>query len=379
MPALLVEQQRPDDAARALLHHPLDLGRLPRLAEALQGLFAALAAEGLDPARLCGVPTAERLLAARPTVAALFAHSLFGTGLPLLGAWPHEREVLARDLLSQTPEAVIDLRLSGNLVHELCHGPAEGAVVPWILAEAAALHLGAAAREAHIFPEEEGEAVPGVSLFACLADGLVRRFGRRALWGLVTGVPLAEAFGERAALVLEAAAWQEWRARPEAPFARDALAAMAWIKLAEWLPDHRGERLLARAAEVPWSALPAWQREPDASDATAAARAVQALFQINRVGPIFQTVPAEVPGARLWLDVAGCTLQAVRRRAGVFAEPAFWIFPPPLCRRLFERGARRLRIEGATRALCAEVARGLVDLALAEGPLEEEVAWTSSP
>jgi len=32
------------------------------------------------------------------------------------------------------------------------------------------------------------------------------------------------------------------------------------------------------------------------------------------------------------LDVAACVLRAEPRAEGVFAEPAWWLFPPPLAR-----------------------------------------------
>ncbi len=86
MPALLVEQLRADDAPRALLRRPLRLSRLPRLAAALDGLFAALAAAGVDARALLGAASPAELVAARPTAAALYAHTLFGSGLPLVGA-----------------------------------------------------------------------------------------------------------------------------------------------------------------------------------------------------------------------------------------------------------------------------------------------------
>jgi hypothetical protein len=387
MPAMLVEQQRPDDAARALLHRPIELARLPRLAGALDGLFAALADASVDATAFTGAASPAALVAARPTVAAIYAHTLFGSGLPLVGAYPHERALLLEELSLRDPDALLDLRLSGNLVHELCHGPADGRALPWMIAEAAALHLGARARPAHVFPDEPGEAVPGVSLFVCFAEGLARRFGARALVRLCAGAPLAEVLGERTARALTAAAWQDWQARQEPPFARDALSAMAWIKLAEAPPpidDVLDGDLLARAARVPWRELPSWRDPPRDEDGTAARVAVSALFQVNRLAPTFQTWPSEPPNGRLLLDVEACTLAAAPRPDGVFAEPAWWLFPPSLCRRLWERGARRVRVEGARRERRVAIAEALVALARDGGALREETvlceepAWTSS-
>jgi hypothetical protein len=399
MPALLVEQSRPDDAPRALLRRPLSLARLPRLAEALDGLFAALAEAAIDPAAFVGAPSPAALVGARPTVAALYAHTLFGSGLPLLGAYPTDRASLAAELAVGDADALLDLRLSSHLVHELCHGPArecDGPPAPWLLAEAAATHLGAAARLAHLFPEEAGEALRGVSLFVLVGDVLARRFGRAALWRLPLGVPTAQLFGARVAAALDRAAWDDWRARQEAPFARDALGAAAWVKLIDLSrheprhespslrdesPSLRDESLsLAAAARRPWPTLPWWSDAVDDADRAMVPRAVTALFQVNAMAPTFQTVPSEPPQARLWLDVEECTLGAEPRADGVFAEPAWWLFPPPLARTLAERGARRVRIDGATRAQRSAIAAALVELCDRPGalPSQVELSWASS-
>ena len=198
MPALLVDQLRPDDAPRALLRRPLVLARLPRLRAALDGLYAALAGAAVDARALTGASSPTELLAARPTAAALYAHTLFGSGLPLLGVYPADRSALAAELETRDADDVVDLRLSSHLVHELCHGPArecDGPPAPWLVAEAAATHLGAAARAAHLFPEEPGEALRGVSLFVLVGDVLARRFGRAALWGVALGTATTELFG----------------------------------------------------------------------------------------------------------------------------------------------------------------------------------------
>src|SRR5262249_43958161 len=133
-------------------------------------------------------------------------------------------------------DATIDHRLSGHVLHELCHGlqrEADGAPPPWMVIEAAALHLGFAARREHIFPREPGEAIPGVSLFVLVGEALARRHGAAALWRAPLGAPAAELFGPRVAAALDAAGWQDWLARRCPPFVNDALRALSWIKLAE--------------------------------------------------------------------------------------------------------------------------------------------------
>jgi len=371
MPRLLIDQMlRGEDFARRLLWMPLDLSRLPRLSTALDGLFALL---GEDAPKLTGAATPQALLALRSSAAALAAPTLLGCGLPLVGAWPAERELI--NAAQGDPYAVFDLRLSGGLVHELCHGlrrPLEAPPPPWIVLEAAALLLGSLAFPRHVFPQQAGEAVPGVSLFVLLGQCLARLFGRRALLRtLIDAVPLADALGPTAALALESAARDEWLLRQEAPFARDALLAPAWVKLAD---AARAGRVvgLTEAAALPFDELPWWSEEPAAEDLDLARTAVPALFQENVMSPTYQTHPCDARELRL--DTRTCLLQRPADRKGVFGEPAFWIYPPPLCRRLRERGAHLVTIEGGRR----DHADGLLHLALGSGPLAEVVQWTSS-
>jgi hypothetical protein len=379
MPSLLIEQLRADDVARALLFRPLMLEQLPRLGHALDGLYAALADAGLDAAAFVGAASPAALVAARPTAGALYAHTLFGSGLPLLGLYPADRAALAGELERHGADAVLDLRLSSHLVHEICHGPPVATGLPWMIAEAAATHLGAAAREAHLFPDEPGEALRGVLGFVLIGEVLARRCGRAALWRCVAGVPFAEALPPALATALVAAGWEDWCARQEAPFARDALGAFAWLKLIDGARTG-APMTLATASRCAWRELPWWSDPVEAADRAMVPRAVASLFYVNAMVPSFQTVPSEPPHGRLWLDVAEAYVRAEPRPDGVFAEPAAWIFPPPLARRLDERGARCVRIEGATRARRAAIAAALVELCDGARALPEEVvlSWACS-
>ncbi len=379
MPRMAVEQRCAGDAATRLLHRRIELARLPRLGAALEGMCAALRSAGLDAAELLGAATPAELVALRPTVAELFAPTLHGPGLPLLGAYPAERDVISGDLAAGAAEdAVIDLRLSGNLAHELCHGPCRetvGEPPPWMIIEAAAIHLGFAAFPRHVFPDEPGEAVPSVSLFVLVGEALARRFGRRAFWSISFGASLAEAFGARPAAALAAAGWQDWLRRRQPPFVSDALAAEAWVKLidASRAPGREvGADALGEADRTPWPALPWWSEEPAPEDDALVEPAVRALFQVSVLAPNLRTNPAELVDGRITLDVEACRLTAAPRPDGAFAEPARWLFPPPLARRLHERGARRVIIAGAARAGASRIATTLLDLAHGAAPLAAE-------
>lgn len=364
MPRLLVDQMlRGEDPARRLLWRPLR--RAGRLFEALQGLERALAKEQLQFQEVTGAASPEQLLELRPTAAALAAPTLLGSGLPLLGAWSAERELIESELPRRDADEVLDLRLSGGLMHELCHGlqrELSGPPPPWMVLEAAALYLGSLAFPRHVFPEAPGEALPGVSLFVLLGQCLARLFGRRQLLRVaVEGAPLREVFGERAAVALEAAAWRDWESRREVPFARDALRALEWVSIAD-------ETRAARWADEP--VTPA--------DHEIAQAAVRALFQVNVMAPTFQTHPCEAQ--RLLLEVERCVLSRPTRPDGVFGEPAFWIFPPPMCRRLRERGASAVVVEGARRRDAASIAEALIELSLGMAALPQTtvVRWMSS-
>src|SRR5262249_44944343 len=163
-----------------------------------------------------------------------------------------------------------DRRLSGNLVHELCHGRPQAA--PWTILEAAALYLGALARPEHIFPDEPGEAIPGVSLFVLIGEALARILGPAWLGAALLGRPGAGALAE--------AGWQKWRRERTAPFVVDALDWEAWVKLADFgrAAAPAGDDLLGAAVRRPWSELPWFAEEPTDADREMVATGVRALF-----------------------------------------------------------------------------------------------------
>jgi hypothetical protein len=315
MPRMLIDQVlRGDDPARALLHRPLDLRNLPRLRTALEALRAIAG----DVSWLRG-----------ETIAELASKSLLGTGLPLVGAGPAELELINEELRSSAPDEVLDLRLSGGLTHELCHGPErEATAQPWMVREACALWLGAQLFPRHVFPDVAGEAVPGVSLFVLFGQVLARRFGRAAA---IRGALGEEVFSP----ALRELALEDWRARQEVPFARDALRVMDWV----------------RAVQGSWAG-----DAPQPEDFEIARTAVRALFQTNVLAPTYQTHPlSEIHDVRI--DFAAHRIARRSVAQGAFGEPAFWIWPPPLCRRpgvLHVARIRREEMEQATQRLIEE-------------------------
>jgi len=390
---------RATDAGRALLGRRLELSRLPRLRTALEGLHAALTEAGVDPSVLLGVPSTspERLIAARPTLAALYAPTLFASGVPLLGAYRSELAMFTDELAAgRDADALLDLRLSGHIIHELCHGlsyETAGPPPPWMIVEAGVVELCRVAREGHVLPSEPGEAVAGTALFALLGGALARLFGRGALWRILAEPrAFTAAFGPRAAAVLEIAGYQDWLRRREPPFARDALEAIAWVKLADAtftpprtfpdldraaeLPPLTAARalpdLLLAVREVPWFDLPWWAETADTRDDELVATAVRSVFAVHRLTRVFETIPDEVPERRLLLDVESCELAALPRPDGIFVEPARALFPPPLARSLHARGARRITLEGVLRSDARAVIAALCELAAGTRALDAE-------
>ena len=319
-------------------------------------------------------------LADRTTIAELYAAAAVGGALPLLGASAWEAERIERELVHGADlDDAIDLRLSGHLVHELCHTPRGSpatAPLPWLLLEAAALHLGHAAFPRHLFPEVPGEAIPAVSGFVLLGESLARRHGREALWSIAEADATGSALPDAVIRVLATAEWQDVRARRAPPFVNDALSALDWVKLAEAAISDAGgpiaeaacgdpiesaslPSLLDAVQSLDWQRLAWWSIEPGASDHAMVGTALDALFTSNRLDGGWQTMPEN--RASILIDPALCRIEAAPREAA-WGEPAHWIFPPPLARRLLERGAQRIQIENATRAERRNLASTLVDL-----------------
>lgn len=418
--ALIAQLWEPPDADAALvqglLHGPLDPAHTPRLTAALHGLCDALTGAGLRPEDALGAPDAAALWRRRPSAAALFRSSLFGSGLPMLGAQPFEVPTLCALLRGgQEPMSVLDDRVAAHLIHELCHGRARPRALhaSWMIQEAAAAHLGLHASPALLIPDRPAGALPAALHHLLLADVLARFHGLAALWSIPLGdAPLAATLGPRAAAAFDVAEWQHWRRSQRPPFAPDSLRVFDWLKLYDAarapLPSAAGATLAAllddasaaapdcadpdapdaafcrfqavvagpdlldAAAALPWDALPWYHAAPSEADEALIPLGVRALFQVHLLAPNLQLHPSPLPEDTLLLDVDACALRALPRRDGIYAEPARWLLPPPIAHRLRARGARLIRFTGCRQPSAAAIAQQIIALSRASAPLPAE-------
>ena len=310
MPALLAGQLRGASSPSAKLFATrLHLGRMPRLREALEGLFALVAGAGLDCAPALGAATPAALVAARPTLGDLYASAHFGRSMPMLYAYPGDLEELAEDLV-----AFVDTRYAGPIAHELSHlHPLDESLVPapGNLHEALAAWLGSEAFPEQLFPRAPAgpadpgglDALPGGPWFAAVGGWVARALGTRAAIRAQAGaLDLRDALPAGCAEALRLYGWLAHVETSAPHLLADAFAPQRWWKLidlhrdpalaAEFHAAHvapllaappppQGARLEqswhAALDAIPWSALPAWRDAPSADDDKLALRACRAL------------------------------------------------------------------------------------------------------
>jgi hypothetical protein len=172
------------DALHAPLHHPLDLDRLPRTAAALARLIARLDAAGVPADAALGAPDLAARFAARPTWAALFAHSYFGGFQPPLFGREADLARIAHEVADGASlDAALDPVLASALTHELAHGHADRDVIqPPYLDEAIVLWMTTGVTPASTWPDGSGEhVVPGAPRLAEVGAALAREVGPDAL------------------------------------------------------------------------------------------------------------------------------------------------------------------------------------------------------
>ena len=220
---------------RWLFHEPVPWTELPRFRRALAGLFALFSRHGLDPIVL-GAPDPEAWLAARPTLADLYAGTYYGHLQPMFAASEHDLRRLAAEVAAEPARRwqVVDRRLGHALVHELLHfGPDRQAIFPPYLDEAIAAHLQLIIDEGVAFPAPgEDGALIGWPWFSQVGSALARVVGDGPLLAAQAGlVPWAEVIAEPLLARLERDAWVEYQAAPAVHFHPDTTRPDRWVRL----------------------------------------------------------------------------------------------------------------------------------------------------
>jgi len=359
MPGQLACQLRGRGGAEERLFSArLDLRRLPRLREALERLFALVADAGVPCGVALGATTPDRLIAARPSLADLYAGCHFGRSMPMLYAYPGD---LADDAWrGRGPDELIDARYVGPLLHELSHlHPLDPDLVPAPanLHEALAAWIGSEAWPEQVFPAPGGEdAIPGAPWFAALGGFLALRIGASdAIRAQAGALDLRRPLGAPCVEALRCYGWLAFLETGAPHLMTDAFHPERWWKIIDLHRDpcllrsfHSdlvepllrslpppGTPLCARwdAAldALAWAELPAWRDAPTAADDALAQRAVRALHvRTEMAGRSFRTVRASPPGA-LELDLQGCLLEAPWPDHDAAFAPPRHPYPPSLC------------------------------------------------
>ncbi|HEY4238296.1 MAG TPA: class I SAM-dependent methyltransferase [Kofleriaceae bacterium] len=338
MPRLRVRQLASTaEPAASLFHAPLDWARLPRLARAIDRLFALLADADVPAEPQLGAPDAAAVRARTPTLAALYARTHYGNHMPLL--YGTDADLAFAAAAGLDPLATIDRFLVAPIVHELSHlGRERVPLAPLHLDECVSGYLGGIVHPALVAPHsaDDADTIFAAPWLAQVGAAIARAFGRRALVRAHAGLAPLPADFTAAAIRLGAAD------RPSLHFLSNTLDPAPWVAL-------------ALAAPLPDDA---------AADRAITEDAIRALCLLDsREAGSYRTC-AQLPAAPLVLDAR--TGWIATERSGVSpVAPRHWV-PPAVCARFLAQGRERIElhlaslaaIPAAADALCAAAKSG---------------------
>ncbi|HZS42156.1 MAG TPA: hypothetical protein VFF06_35245 [Polyangia bacterium] len=344
MPRLRVEQL----ATRAepnltLLHRPLDWRRLPRLAGAIDRLFALLAGAGVTPS-LLGCASAAALRARYATLGQLYERTYYGGFMPLLYGWPADLAFFGRALAAGGDfEDAVDRHLTAPILHELAHlDPSTPALFPLYLDECVAGWLGVRVLREFAYPAPGADhALYAAPWFAQVGQALVRACGADAVVRAHAGAePWESAIQPLLTQSLARAGRDDYLAHRQPHLLSDSFRPDRWIKLIQLAAA--GERASLDEAEArPWRAIPAGAESP--LDAEILDDALAAMCLRNTQVDRHFVVASAPPRAPIAIDLDACRVSTA---PGEFdpAPPAYW-FPPAVSARLRARGIAGYTVE----------------------------------
>jgi hypothetical protein len=272
MPELRRRQRETEDPAhQRIFHSPLRLDAMPRLrraAVALRGLLRD--ADVPDDV----IPALPLLLTGAPTLSELADATYFAAQLPVLYTYPGDLDAYARELRdreaagaspAEAITALLDLRLTAPIIHELCHfGPERQPLFPPLLDECVAGYLGVVACPSFSFPEgTDDNALLGAPWFAQVGQALARSLGILNLVRAQAGItPWPEAASSAFVDAAARCGWAQHRRCRAPSFLAENTRPEPWVKLA-FLARNDAEILERQALatleavdDIAWSEIP---------------------------------------------------------------------------------------------------------------------------
>lgn len=383
LPEVRIEQMLAVGPARRVLHAPLRWDRMPRLRAAIARLLALLPPASV--AAWLGSADADEVLAACPTLEALYQRTYYGGYLPLLYGAPMDLQRLCGQLDGGAPiEQVVERSLGAAVLHELSHcHRGRAAIFPPYLDECLASYLGTRALPAHAFPEPGGpEALYGTPWLLQVGQALAQvatahtapaaegpRGTEEPIFRAHCGaVPWRAVLPPGLLAAVRRLGWDEYRARRDAHMLSSNYTPEPWLKLFTLAaagalppPERQSELTLEGLGALSWSDIPTGPET--AHDEETLRYGLRALCLRNRLeGGTFRVVRAP-PAGPVQVDLASCQLRCAASDGPDGVGPAGprvlrYLFPPATAARL-----RRQGISGYTLTLTelADTPDGLPD------------------
>ncbi|HET7499980.1 MAG TPA: hypothetical protein VFK02_03230 [Kofleriaceae bacterium] len=351
------------EPGQALFHTPLAWDRLPRLAAAIDRLFAVLTSAGVDATGPLGAASADAFRARTPTLAALYERTHYGGFMPLLYGFPADLAYFAARGTADRLDtlAIIDRYLTAPIVHELCHfARGRAALEPPHLDECIAGWLGV-----HVHPElaypadDHDDALYAAPWLAQVGQAIARAFGvDRLVRAHAGGEPwaLPQAFVAAA----QALGWDDWCARRTLHFLSDTFDPAPWVALALWVGAGHSPagHTLASLAAAPLTdlALP----DDPAFDRAIVEDGLRAMCLTSaHVAGSFRTC-TQLPGGPIAIDATACAIVAPGRGALDPAVPRYWL-PPAVAARILARRFTGYELQLASIAAIPAAAAAICD------------------